>query len=410
MHAQRARVLASVAGALHTAAPPPCPAEQEEDEPGGLCAHQSQHQRGRADAARAAGGDLRVHLARRAQDLLRWAGAAQTTSCGQSRAAGWCWLHRLSWQEAQPSGEWLAWGALPGVGCARAPPNQARLPCLLMPPRPPREATSPAPRGAESAADELPSIFWYKLALEARRPRGKMTPGAECEPLGQVLLAPSLWLPRRDRSAGRFGARRPCVSTFCSLGCMSPLAPPLPGRPRPQPTRRWSATCLGWCGAPPWRRCRWCWTTRQTAARCGARSTACCWRPAWRPSTRWVGAAGPGQRLCWACVLNYGEVALIVATVLVAGCAARRPALSACLLPPRPRPRPRPPSARSSHAPPRCVSPAPLPGQVDEVVDSVVVALSRFAAVLAPPKGVEAYGESAKARAALETMFAIANR
>ncbi|PSC74405.1 ARF guanine-nucleotide exchange factor GNOM isoform B [Micractinium conductrix] len=48
--------------------------------------------------------------------------------------------------------------------------------------------------------------------------------------------------------------------------------------------------------------------------------------------------------------------------------------------------------------------------QVDEVVDSIVVALSKFSAVLTPPKGVEAFGESAKARAALETMFAIANR
>lgn len=47
---------------------------------------------------------------------------------------------------------------------------------------------------------------------------------------------------------------------------------------------------------------------------------------------------------------------------------------------------------------------------MDEVVDSIVVALSKFGAVLAPPKGVEAYGESAKARAALETMFAIANQ
>lgn len=44
------------------------------------------------------------------------------------------------------------------------------------------------------------------------------------------------------------------------------------------------------------------------------------------------------------------------------------------------------------------------------MVDSIVVALSKFSAVLTPPKGVEAFGESAKARAALETMFAIANR
>lgn len=44
------------------------------------------------------------------------------------------------------------------------------------------------------------------------------------------------------------------------------------------------------------------------------------------------------------------------------------------------------------------------------MVDSIVVSLSRFGAVLAPPRGVEAFGESDKARAALETMFAIANR
>lgn len=31
---------------------------------------------------------------------------------------------------------------------------------------------------AESSADELPSVFWYQLAVEARRPRGRMLPGA----------------------------------------------------------------------------------------------------------------------------------------------------------------------------------------------------------------------------------------
>lgn len=35
----------------------------------------------------------------------------------------------------------------------------------------------------ESGANELPSIFWYQLAVEARRPRGKMLPGtaSECQ-------------------------------------------------------------------------------------------------------------------------------------------------------------------------------------------------------------------------------------
>jgi hypothetical protein len=44
------------------------------------------------------------------------------------------------------------------------------------------------------------------------------------------------------------------------------------------------------------------------------------------------------------------------------------------------------------------------------VVDSIVATLAKFAVVLAPPKGAAAYGESAKARGALETLFAIANR
>lgn len=65
-----------------TAAPHTCstsPAnkttEQEEDEPGGLCAHQPQHERGGAHAARAARGHLCLHRRRRAQDL-RGCGAA----------------------------------------------------------------------------------------------------------------------------------------------------------------------------------------------------------------------------------------------------------------------------------------------------------------------------------------------
>ncbi|GAB4821173.1 hypothetical protein N2152v2_008219 [Parachlorella kessleri] len=50
--------------------------------------------------------------------------------------------------------------------------------------------------------------------------------------------------------------------------------------------------------------------------------------------------------------------------------------------------------------------------QVDEVVDSIVVSLSKFATVLHPgaPKSVVAFGESEKARLAVETMFTIANR
>jgi hypothetical protein len=47
---------------------------------------------------------------------------------------------------------------------------------------------------------------------------------------------------------------------------------------------------------------------------------------------------------------------------------------------------------------------------VDEVVDSIVAALAKFTAVLAPPRGAAALGESDKARGALEAMFYIANR
>jgi len=36
----------------------------------------------------------------------------------------------------------------------------------------------PAFRPAESSANELPSVFWFKLALEARRPRGKRLAGS----------------------------------------------------------------------------------------------------------------------------------------------------------------------------------------------------------------------------------------
>lgn len=55
---------------------------------------------------------------------------------------------------------------------------------------------------------------------------------------------------------------------------------------------------------------------------------------------------------------------------------------------------------------------AQRPLQVDEVVDSVVISLSKFAGVLHPgsPKSVAAFGESEKARAAVEAMFLIANR
>ena len=48
--------------------------------------------------------------------------------------------------------------------------------------------------------------------------------------------------------------------------------------------------------------------------------------------------------------------------------------------------------------------------QVDEVVDTIVASLAKFAVVLQPPRGALVFGESLKARAALETMFAIANR
>ena len=49
--------------------------------------------------------------------------------------------------------------------------------------------------------------------------------------------------------------------------------------------------------------------------------------------------------------------------------------------------------------------------QVDEVCDTIVAQLARFAAVLAPgPKGAAALGESGKACLALEAMFSVANR
>ena len=45
-------------------------------------------------------------------------------------------------------------------------------------------------------------------------------------------------------------------------------------------------------------------------------------------------------------------------------------------------------------------------------MDSIIVSLAKFSGVLHPgaPKSVAAYGESFKARAAVETMFAIASR
>ena len=53
----------------------------------------------------------------------------------------------------------------------------------------------------------------------------------------------------------------------------------------------------------------------------------------------------------------------------------------------------------------------PLAMQVDEVCDTIVAQLARFAAVLAPgPKGAAALGESGKACLALEAMFSVANR
>ena len=44
------------------------------------------------------------------------------------------------------------------------------------------------------------------------------------------------------------------------------------------------------------------------------------------------------------------------------------------------------------------------------MVDTIVASLAKFAVVLQPPRGALVFGESLKARAALETMFAIANR
>ena len=60
----------------------------------------------------------------------------------------------------------------------------------------------------------------------------------------------------------------------------------------------------------------------------------------------------------------------------------------------------------------RCRTPTNHPrAQVDEVCDTIVAQLARFGAALAPgPKGAAAFGESAKARMALEAMFAVANR
>lgn len=50
--------------------------------------------------------------------------------------------------------------------------------------------------------------------------------------------------------------------------------------------------------------------------------------------------------------------------------------------------------------------------QIDEVVDSIVVSLSKFSSVLhfGTPKVTVVFGENEKARLALETMFTIANR
>ena len=79
------------------------------------------------------------------------------------------------------------------------------------------------------------------------------------------------------------------------------------------------------------------------------------------------------------------------------GCLPTHPAT--CLLTPTP-PHPH------THAPHTRYHPL----QVDEVVDSIVATLAKFCAVLQPPKGAAAYGESAKAQGALEAMFAIANR
>ncbi|KAL4436787.1 hypothetical protein ABPG75_003926 [Micractinium tetrahymenae] len=131
---------------------------------------------------------------------------------------------------------------------------------------------------SESAADELPSIFWYKLALEARRPRGKMMQGAEASEALERDMFGLVWGP-----------------TLAAVSVVLDNA-----------------------------------------------------------------SDGGAVRRALDCLLLAARMAAF--------------------------------------------------HQVDEVVDSIVVALSKFGAVLAPPKGVEAYGESGKARAALETMFAIANR
>ena len=71
-----------------------------------------------------------------------------------------------------------------------------------------------------------------------------------------------------------------------------------------------------------------------------------------------------------------------------------------------------PPSAHQRPPLPRPTPTSHPPRQVDEVVDSVVVALSKYGEALHPgsPRAVAAYGSSEKARACVEGMFSVANR
>lgn len=91
-------------------------------------------------------------------------------------AAAVRWLAALS-QRACP---WR--GTLAPFSCQRCLPIEhgpnsfSELPplCLSHPP-------------AETGADDLPSVFWYKLAADARRPRGKMLLSADSELMHATL-------------------------------------------------------------------------------------------------------------------------------------------------------------------------------------------------------------------------------
>lgn len=87
------------------------------------------------------------------------------------------------------AGGWLGARAMAGgprwCSCAAwgAPPSAPPRPC------PPCARPCMPRKPAESTADELPSVFWYQLAAEARRPRGRLLLDAssECGAQGLAL-------------------------------------------------------------------------------------------------------------------------------------------------------------------------------------------------------------------------------